>query len=296
MKRSLVNLGYFIREAFTLLKLNGVSHLLSFVSIALAFFLLSLVVSTWWVSLQIIDTLQQEAEISVFISEDISQTDQEALTASITAIPGVMGVRMVSETEAFEQMAAILGEEAEVLTYFDENPFDAYLETSVDPSQAAVIYQELLLLSGVRHIRDNREVLHQIQSLTNLQRVLGLLFIAAAGTATLVVISHLIRQGVYQNRNQIHTLKLLGAPPSFIALPFLMVGLGLTLGGGLLATLFTRWALYLGYQQLAAPLPFIPLPPLTVLFRNTSLVILSLSLLLGIAGSAMGLKASRIQS
>lgn len=294
MKQHLVNLGYFIREAFTLLKLSKGSHLLSFVSIALAFFLLSLVVSTWWISLQVIDVLQQEAEIAVFLTETTTPAEENALMDTIKKTPGVISVRKVSETEAYEQMAAILGEEATVLSYFSENPFEAYLETQVDLQQATAIYQELLQLPGVQHIRDNREVLHQLESLTQLQRVLGLLFLAAAGTATLVVISHLIRQGIYQNRDQIHTLKLLGAPPAFIALPFLMVGLGLTLGGGLLATLFNWWALQLGYQQLATPLPFIPLPPLDLLFRNTAAVIIFLSLLLGIAGSAMGLKASQI--
>jgi len=293
MKNIIVNVGYFIKEAFTVLRTNRLSNFLSFISIGLAFFLLSLVISAWVVSLQVIDLLQQEAEMSVFVSESANQTVRERLSEEITVIPGVLGTRVVDEAEALERMEAILGEEAEVLGFFDENPFEAFIEVQVDLSLTESIAEALAEIPGIRYVRDNREVLNQIRNIAGIQRFLGFLFVIAAGAATLVVISHIIRQGIYHNREQINTLRLLGAPEAFIALPFLLVGLSLTVGGGILASLLTGLAVTQGYAQLSTPLPFIPLPPREVLIRDTSFMIITLSVLLGIGGSFMGLKTSK---
>lgn len=293
MKTIFVNLGYFVREAFTTLKTNRLSNFLSFVSIALAFFLLSLVITAWTVSAQLIGILEQEAEINVFLQDSGNVDSRNWLANSIVSINGVNAARVVDEAEALSRMEKILGEEAQVLAYFDENPFEAFIEVKVDLQKSESIIAALQEIPEVRTIRDNQQVLDQIRNLTRIQQFLGTLFILAAGIATLVVISHIIRQGIYHNREQINTLRLLGAPEAFIALPFLLVGLGMTLGGGLLASAMTGSAIQLGYARLSGPIPFIPLPPQGLLIRNTAAVIMLLSLLLGIGGSYMGLKTSR---
>ncbi len=293
MKTIIVNLGYFIKESFITLKTNRLSNFLSFVSITLAFFLLALVITTWIVSLQIIDVLEQEAEFNVFFHEAVDEPSRILMAESISDISGVVSTRVVGEAEALQRMEEILGEEAQVLAYFDENPFDAFIEVKVDLAQSEAIIAALQEIPDVRSIRDNQQVLDQIRNITRIQQFLGTLFIVAAGAATLVVISHIIRQGIYHNREQINTLRLLGAPESFIALPFLLVGLVMTVGGGLLASIMTGAAINMGYAQMSGPIPYLPLPTQVVLIRNTTFIIVFLSLLLGIGGSVMGLKTSK---
>lgn len=293
MKTIIANLGYFIKETFTTLRTNLLSNLLSFISITLAFFLLALVITTWMISLQIIDVMEGEAEINVFFNDHVDAPAREWMAENVSNVSGVLSTRVVTEAEALQRMETILGDEAQVLSYFDENPFDAFLEVKVDLTHSETIIAALQEIPDVRSIRDNQQVLDQIRNMTRIQQFLGTLFIVAAGAATLVVISHIIRQGVYQNREQINTLRLLGAPESFIALPFLLVGLVMTVGGGLLAIIMTSVAIRMGYAQLSGPIPYIPLPPQGLLTQRTALLIALLSLLLGIGGSLMGLKTSK---
>ncbi len=293
MKKLILNLNYFAGEAVTILKMNWFSNILSFLSIGLAFFLLSLVISTWWISTGVVDVIQQEAEMSVFAMDGADIDAKVLLAERINHIDGVIDVKVVDETEAYGRMAAILGEEAGVLSYFEDNPFESFVEARVDLNMTESVYADLRQIDEVRYVRDNRDVLNQVRSIASIQQFLGLLFIAAAGAATLVIISHIIRQGVYHNRAQINTLRLLGAPESFIVLPFLIVGLGLTVGGGLVASLLAGIAISMGYAQTASPIPFIPLPAMVELIRNTIAVILVLSIFLGIGGSLMGLKTSK---
>ena len=293
MKTIIANLGYFIKETFTTLRTNLLSNLLSFVSITLAFFLLALVITTWMISLQIIDVMEREAEINVFFNEHVDALTRERMAENVSTISGVLSTRVVTEAEALQRMEEILGDEAQVLSYFDENPFEAFLEVKVGLTHSETVVAALQEIPEVRSIRDNQQVLDQIRNITRIQQFLGTLFIVASGAATLVVISHIIRQGVYHNREQINTLRLLGAPESFIALPFLLVGLVMTVGGGLLASVMTGVAINMGYVQLSGPIPYIPLPPQGLLTQHTALVIVLLSLLLGIGGSLMGLKTSK---
>ncbi len=293
MKAITANIGYFFKETFTILKLNKLSNILSLLSITLAFFLLSLVVSTWLISTEMVEVLQQEAEINVFLSEEADDSSRYEMAESFLEIEGIQASRVVTEAEALERMENILGEESEVLTYFDENPFESFVEVKVDFEQVETVKESVSAYEDVRYVRDHQEVLDQIRNISALQRFLGTLFIVAAGTATLVIISHIIRQGIYHNRQQINTLLLLGAPNFFVALPFVLSGLVLTLAGGLVASLLTRFTVGLGYAQLVTPIPFIPLPPQELLVRNTTALILGLSIFLGLSGSIMGIRSSR---
>ena len=107
--------------------------------------------------------------------------------------------------------------------------------------------------------------------------------------STIVIISHIIRLGIYNNREQINTLALLGAPKFFISFPYLLEGLLLTVGGGILAVVMTTLVIKYIYARMMGPLPFIPLPSVEILISNTLILIIAASTILGIVGSLIGL-------
>ena len=148
-------------------------------------------------------------------------------------------------------------------------------------------------LTGVEYVRDNREVLDRLRNIAGIMRLVGSLVVVAVSIATLVIIFHIIRLGIYNNREQINTLRLLGAPAIFIAFPFLIEGLLLTLGGGILAVALAAFAIKYLYAQMAGPLPFISLPHREALVSGMVTVVMSLSAVLGIVGSLLGLSSSK---
>jgi cell division transport system permease protein len=155
------------------------------------------------------------------------------------------------------------------------------------------VVQRLNSIQGVESVRDNRDVLERLHSITEMLALLGYLVVAATSITTLVIISHIIRMGIYNNRDQINTLRLLGAPESFIGFPYLLSGLFVTLSGGILGAALTTFAIYMIYQYIAGPLPFIPLPHRSSLLSAALVLILSASAALGISGSFFGLLSSR---
>ncbi|NLK21059.1 MAG: hypothetical protein GX308_02980 [Epulopiscium sp.] len=290
MKNIIYNIGYFIREAKTIFKLSTWSNILSLFSIGLILFILSLVISGWWVSTEIITMIHGEAEVNIYTKENIDETKRNQVIEKIKDIEGILETRIIEKDEAYRRMVDILGEDARVLEYFDDNPFSTFIEAKIDIEKTVSIYKELKLIPDIEYIRDNKEVLEHLRNITKVLYIIGTLFITAVGISTVVIISHIIRQGIYNNRDEINTLRLLGASEFFISLPFLMVGLVLTIGGGILASIFLSLILINIYSQMTAPIPFLPLPPLRLMVQSLISIIVAISVALGTIGSLIGIR------
>lgn len=286
----LANSKYFLDEVRRIFRSGKLPALSALFSIALMLFLLSLALSGWWTSAHVLDAVSAEAEINVFYGETI---DPQALAARIRSLPGVLSARPVGGDEAYHRMAELLGDEAGVLGFFDENPFSPFIEVLIQPDDLNNVVAGIKALNEVEYVRDNRDILEKLHSIFGIIRFLGVLVMAAVGVSAVVVVSHIIRQGIEEHREQVHTLRLLGAPEGFVSLPFLLQGLLLALAGGLLALLVMAFALQFVYARLAGPLPFLPLfPAKTILFRLAATLV-PFCALLGLGGSTLGLNLYR---
>lgn len=292
MKNTLYNIGYFLKEAKRIIGLNPLTSIFSFISTGLILFILALVISCWGVSTQLIKTVQEEAEISAYFDDGIGAEEAYRLVDVIRDIDRVQHARLVDQNEAYGRMEAILGDEARVLRLFDENPFEAFIEIGVSLDEIEGVTEKIRVLKGIDYVRENKEVLGRIQNIAGGLKKLGYLVIVAVGISTLVIVSHIIRQGIYNNRVQISALRLLGASDSFIGFPFVLAGLLLTFAGGLLASVFIVLLINEAYNGIVSSLPFIPLPPRGLLASGLIVLMAIVSVLLGVLGSVFGLSST----
>lgn len=293
MKNFFYNIGYFFKEAKTIFRVDFLSNIFSVFSIGLILFILSIIFSGWWITDQVIEVLQKEAEINVYYEENIEDEELSILLEDIGNIQGVREVNLVNQEESYIRMVEILGKESRMLELFDDNPFSAFIEVKIQIGEADNILVSLENLTNIEHIRDNKQVIDRLQNIVGILKVVGVLAITAVGISTLVVVSHIIRQGIYNNREQINTLKLLGAPEGFIGFPFLLEGLFLTLGGGIIASVLVSLTIYYGYSQMGGGIPFIPLPSREDLILGMIILVMGVSTVLGILGSVFGLSSAK---
>lgn len=291
MKTTFYNIGYFFMEAMRTIRFNPLSNLFSVIGTGLILFLLGMVLAGGSIGDRIIKTLEQEAEISAYFTDGADQEKALALSETIQAMDGVLEANYIDETEAHNQMEKMLGEEAGILELFEENPFEAFLEIRIDLEKMDSVVSEVSQLEGIEYVRDNRAVLEQMKQITDGLKLVGLLVSLAVSVTTLIIISHMIRQGIYNNREQINTLRLLGAPGGFIGFPFLLAGTILTLIGGAIAILFIFVVVNGGYDQLGGSIPFLPLPDKETLLGEVCLILLGISVVLGVLGSVFGLSS-----
>lgn len=288
MKTYFRNLGYFLRETITIIKLNWVSNIFTLLSTSLIFFMVLSIISSWWLSKQVIENIEGEAEISLYFDESIDDIGDE-IVGQITGIEGVQGVKIVDKNQAYDRMVKVLGEEASVLEFLDDNPFSPFIEVQIHIGDLDTIVEKLKRIKGVDHIKDNKEILDYVINISNILSLVGYLFIIVGVLSTLVIVSHIIRLGIYNNKEQINTLKLLGAPRLFISFPYLLVGLVLTLGGGGLSLAISRLVMKGLYRRVITLIPFMGLAASKGLVPQMSPVVIIASGILGLISSSLAL-------
>lgn len=296
MRSFLFNIGYFIKETGRIIRLNLLSNIFSVIGTSLILFILGIVIAGTDIGNRLVTMLNDEAEVNAYFSQEVTSRDWGTLARNIGAIDGVRNIRIVDEDEAKANMEDILGEEAEILELFDDNPFEAFVEIRIDVDAMDSVIDSVNNTEGIEYVRDNRDVLEKIQDITYALNIMGYLMIVAVGITTLIILSHMIRQGIYNNRNQINTLRLLGSPGAFIGLPYVLTGILLTLLGGLLAALAVAILINGAYSSISGTIPFLPLQPREELINKMTLWLPSLSLVLGFLGSLFGLSSIREKS
>lgn len=290
MSFKLFNLPYFFKEAGTLAKKDLSSYMLSSLSLVMIFFVLAMTAGIGYSMSFMSASLQSEAEISVYYDPG---TDPDQIALGLEKIEGVNEVLLIPADEAKDKMVQLLGDDSKILSLFDYNPFSEYLEVNIQLDKSETIADTAGLINGVSYVRDNREVLDKLKDISSAFNLSGILIIIAVGAATVVLTSHIIRQGIYLNRDAIGTLKLLGAPDGFIYFPFVINGVLLSGSSGLLSLAITVMATSKIYNVLTGSLPFLVLPDQR--FMTTGLVIFTIStaLSLGIAGSLIGIGSTK---
>ncbi|NLK27387.1 MAG: hypothetical protein GX306_03460 [Clostridiales bacterium] len=291
MKTFFYNIGYFMKEAWRTIRMNFLSNFFSIIGTGLILFLLGLVTVGTIIGNQFITKLSQEAEISAYFVEDMGVDAAKELVSEIQNIQGVWNAKLIDEMQACAMMEDMLGEEAKILELFEDNPFKAFIEIRIDLDAMETVLSQVASLEGIDYVRDNRAVLKQLQSIIRGVEVVGYLITLAVGITTLILLSHMIRQGIYNNREQINTLRLLGAPGSFIGFPYVLVGVLLTLLGGGLAIALLILLIDGGYPKISGTIPFLPLPSQTLLIQQSATLIVTVSVILGVLGSLFGLSS-----
>ncbi len=286
------NLGYFIHESVLLWKVDLKSNRLSVLSIMFILLIAGLCFTAEVIGENVLDVLREEADIAVFYSEETEETQIDVLQRDLNALPGVLLTERVSKESSLHEMEEILGKDKEVLTLFDENPFAPYIRVKVDLAQRNAILQEIEGWDLIEHIRDNKDVVEKLEQIIRILTVIGVFVLATVIFVSVVVISHILRQGIFLNREHIKILHLLGAPKNFIRMPFLMEGFFMSLLSGILASLLLSGLIFLVYMRWSG-FGFFPLPEMKFLILSGTLRTLLLSLALGVFGSVSGVQAIR---
>jgi cell division transport system permease protein len=282
------NMNYYIGEVWFLLKRQKIGNVVMLLSMALLMALLTFTIAGALLTSYITDAIRDEAEIDVYLSQDVST----AVANRIERMFKEAETRIVSAEEAYARMEALLGSEQTVLSLFEENPFEGYIEVKLPIEYAADAAEKIEKITGVDYVRDNQAVLESIDSLSKLLQQLSALLLAGVTLGSFLILSGLIRQSIHQYQSHIQVMQLLGAPRAFIQIPFYIEGLLLSMLSMLAALLFGIGVIAGLFAKLQMTVIWFPLPESTALFGQTALVMSVFSLFIGIAGSFFGLRTA----
>ena len=191
--------------------------------------------------------LKENMKISVIFNQEVTGEQAEKYAGSVSLLPYVKDVRVVSREEGEKELAKMLGED--FLSVFETSPVpvsaDVSLKAEYVVADSLALVVKALSASPLVDEVDSRQGLVEAldTNLTKISAVFAVL-IAVLLFISFALINNMVRLSVYARRFTIHTMKLVGATRSFITAPFLKAALVQGLVASVISTAALSGILY----------------------------------------------------
>lgn len=189
---------------------------------------------------------QGRPQISVFLELDTTETRARALAAQVERRPGVSRVTVVPAAAALEEFKTLSGF-GEALDALGSNPLPAVLIVqpvqTATPEELKTLVGELSNASEVDLAQLDLEWVQRLHAIIKLAQRGVILLAALLGLAVIVIISNSIRLAIFNRRDEIEIISLIGGTEAFVQRPFLYAGLVQGALGGVFAWLLISFGL-----------------------------------------------------
>ena len=281
------NIGYLIKEGIRGIFLHG---FMSFAAVCVTVACLLIVGSfsslVYNVNIMV-ENLNKTNEVLVFIDSELSEADAKSIGTKINKIENVMKATFVSREEALKDFVAdhqgndaFSGVEAEDLRH-------RFVVTLEDNAQIEQTVAQIEAIEGVAKIRAEYALAEGFSTLQNVLQVVSVAVIAVLLLVSLLIISNTVKLAMYDRRDEIAIMKMVGATNGFIRLPFVVEGFTLGMVGAA-AAFGIEWLLYnalLDWMAKADTLQLLTLVPFRELLVPMVITFSAAGLFVGVIGS-----------
>lgn len=194
-------------------------------SVALVLLLLGIVAFLGLAAKQVTSNLKENIGFDVVVKESATEAEINQLKQMWNNAAYMSSVKYVSREDALKEWERETGED--LMEVLGVNPLSAEFEVKVKADYANVdslnkIEYQLKQVPGIESVQMHKDVVDTINN--NIKNV-ALILIAVAVVLLIIsvaLINNTVRLTVYSRRFLIHTMKLVGAKPSFIRRPIVV--------------------------------------------------------------------------
>lgn len=192
--------------------------------------------------------VENEIEIAVFLSDEVTPDLVENVSRELEGIHGVARVTFVPKEDALAKLKEDLGEKSSLLMGLEEdNPLpDTFRVSPKEASEVAFIAKQAAALPGVEKVRYGEGVVEKLLKITDWMRIAAVALVVLFAAAAVFLTMTTIRFSILSREEEIGIMKLLGATNWFVRGPFILQGIIIGFSGAVLAAGFLYW----GYSSL----------------------------------------------
>ncbi len=241
----LYNFTYFLREGIS----SIFSHrLMSVAAMSVITACLLLMGSFSLVAVNIdklLEDIENKNEVVAYVDETLSEEAARAIKSDILAIPEIASAEYMTKTEALEKFKEDFGDESGILDGLEErNPLrDRYTVTlrSIHDTQAAA--DALGQVEGIAKVSARSDISDKIIQVRDVTTVICAVLITILILVSVFIISNTVNLTMFNRREEIAIMKMIGATNGFVRIPFVIEGLLIGIAGATLAMLL-QWGVY----------------------------------------------------
>lgn len=238
------NLGYLLKEGVRGIFLHG---FMSFAAVCVTVACLLIVGSfsclVYNVSIMVED-LNKTSEILVYVDSDLSDAEAKSIGTKINTIENVLQSEFVSREEALREFVADHQDEGETFIGVEASDlrhrFVVTLEDNTLMEQTSDMIEDI---PGVAKVNAAYELAEGFSTLQRVLQISSVAVIAVLLVVSLLIISNTVKLAMYDRRDEIAIMKMVGATNGFIRLPYVVQGFILGMLGAVIA-FGMEWALY----------------------------------------------------
>ena len=292
-------LGLQMRQGISGLWRNRIMSLVAVGSVTAVFLVLGLSLLTIININSITAYIESSVEIKAFLEEELDSAQVETIGEKISQIQGVTEIDFETKETALEKYREQLGNNDSLLEGLEgeNNPFpSSYIVKVGNPNTIGSISNEIAAFEGVEEVQYGKDVVDRLLESTHLIRVVGTVLICILAFISVFIISNTIKLTVVARRKEISIMKYIGATDSFIRFPFIIEGLllgviGSGLASGLVAVIYDYFftSMNNSFGGIFVMLSGYFAPFAETLY-NTSLILLAVGIVIGVAGSTISLR------
>ena len=242
------NIGYLLKEGFKGIFTHG---FMSFAAVCVTVACLLIVGSFSILAYNLdimVEELNQTSEILVLVDSELSDAEARSIGTKINTLDNILQSTFVSREEALEDFiddhegdSAFSGVQAEDLRH-------RFIVTLEDNTRMSETDAQLKQIPGVAKTDAAYELAQGFSTIQNVIHIVSIAVIAILLVVSLLIISNTVKLAMYDRRDEIAIMKMVGATNAFIRLPFQVEGFTLGMLGAVLAFAI-EWMLYDGLIQ-----------------------------------------------
>ena len=190
-----------------------------------------------------VDDLNKTNEVLVFIDESLNEAEAKSVGTKINVIENVLQATFIPREEALENFI----DDHEGTEAFNglmaEDFRHRFSVTLQDNTYIEETVNQIQQITGVAKIRAEYELAEGFATMENVIRIVSIAVISVLLVVSLLIISNTVKLAMYDRRDEIAIMKMVGATNGFIRLPFVVEGFTLGMMGAALA-FGMEWLMY----------------------------------------------------
>ena len=237
------NIGYLLKEGIKGIFTHG---FMSFAAVCVTVACL-LIVGSFSILMYnmniMVEELNKTNEILVYVDSALSDAEARSVGTRINMLDNVLNSKFVSREEALANFVAD-HEGDDAFTGVDASDLrHRFVVTLEDNTLIEQTGEALRAVSGVADIRAEYELAEGFSTLQQILEIASMAVISVLLVVSLLIISNTVKLAMYDRKDEIAIMKMVGATNGFIRLPFVVEGFSLGMIGAALA-FGAEWAMY----------------------------------------------------
>ena len=229
------NIGYLLKEGFRGIFLHG---FMSFAAICVTVACLVIVGSFSILAYNLdimVQDLNKTSEILVYIDSSLSEAEARSIGTKINLLDNVLQATFISREEALKDFVSDHDDDTAFSGVQAEDLRHRYVVTLEDNTKMKQTEEQLKQLPGVVKTNAAYELAEGFTTIQSVLHIVSIAVIAVLLVVSLLIISNTVKLAMYDRRDEIAIMKMVGATNGFIRLPFVVEGFSLGMLGAVLA-------------------------------------------------------------